>query len=218
MSDELLRTLETRWRASQAEEDLVAWLRAQHRHGVLSRDQLGLAALLGSSAAEALVAWDSWITSKTEFEGHRFPATELVQALHGVPDKALGLRVAVAAARRDHWSCPQVRAAEDWLLRPTKRSRKAARAAATELRQTCQEACFKVASCASARAPSAPALASLTLSIQLHGFLDAKTLAGGAKQQREFLADLRDELLPWLLGSGDPLARRVQARAESGEA
>lgn len=56
MSDERLRELERRWRASRAPEDEVAWLAERVRVGELPQSRLEIAALCGYRPAKS--AWD----------------------------------------------------------------------------------------------------------------------------------------------------------------
>jgi hypothetical protein len=58
VSDDRLRGLERRWRASGALDDEVAWLSGRVRAGDLTRERIQIAALLGHSAAREVWSQD----------------------------------------------------------------------------------------------------------------------------------------------------------------
>lgn len=90
MSDERLRELERRWKESAAVVDEAAYLRELLRTGVLSHDQLSLAAYCGHAAAELVLGTDAP------------PApSNLVEWARGLFKwgKEAGVRAAIAAAR-----------------------------------------------------------------------------------------------------------------------
>lgn len=93
MTDDALRALERRWRATGAVEDEAAWLSARLRAGGLAEARLRAAARLGHRAAQVALADDT-----------EEPPVAVVLRVHAGPDADLAARALDLAAVGVAWA------------------------------------------------------------------------------------------------------------------
>lgn len=93
MTDDALRALERRWRATGAVEDEAAWLAARLRAGVLTETRLRAAARLGHEAAQAALG-----------DPVEEPPVAVVLRVHAGPDADLAARALDLAAAGVAWA------------------------------------------------------------------------------------------------------------------
>ena len=220
MADVRLRELERRWRETGAEEDEVALLAERLRAGRLDAASARLAALLGcprATRAVGAVAGERSLPALAVHLGHGGPVT-------------LG-RAVIAAARatsgawRDEGAPPEaparferaLAAAEAWVVCPCDQHEDAAvdegRAAiplaglgalAHDPAGRAPWALAGELACCAAELPSLYDADDPAGFVTLSGLDEAAGLVGVDALRRA----LRDDLVPWLLGHGDPVAVR----------
>jgi len=202
MSDERLRQLERRWRASGSVHDESGYLLERVRAGDLSRERLELAAYCGHQGARAASAGDA-------------PA-----APQGLGDWGRGLepwgkepcvRAALSAgwaqSQAKEYSVDAVRAlrrALAWIRCPCQRHRALAREAAgrsSKIRSATEAALAAAAADAEGAASKA-----------------SKALARAAKVVGEgrVRAAAQSDVASWALGNGDPVAQKIDALRDPG--
>ncbi len=224
MPDERLRALERRWRETGAEEDEVALLAERLRAGRLDPARARLAVLLGCSrTARALGSTEP-------------PPSAAVLAGHLGASGAVTLgRAVVAVARatsgawRDDGAPPEaparferaLAAAEAWVVCPCDAHEDAAvregRAAiplaglgalADDPAGRAPWALAGELACCAAELPSLFDETDPAGFVTLAGLDEASSLVGVVALRRA----LHDDLVPWLLGHGDPVRARVARR------
>lgn len=231
MSDDRVRTLEHRWRASGALEDERAWILARARAGLLPADRLELAQALG---AEALggpehppLGFQEWLDALPFRRGRRrierdslrvgLAITHALEpcarvlgvgevytqgqaaaeaSLFGLADDRRALEALFEwRAERDWWSFSTPEGAmakllEEVLVDPFPRTM-------GEFEPLLRRALYPLG----------------TPDPVVEAVIEAVVPASGGRLWRIREA-IRDELLPWVLGWGDPLWDRVSARDE----
>jgi hypothetical protein len=200
MGDAHLRELERRWCATGSAEHEAELLRTLVQTGALEAERLALAAHCGHPAALLIV-----------------PARQSAEA--NLRDWALELerwreqawiRVAIAAARSALGPAPRglarraIALAEDYALQPS--SELSDRALGFAVGRRRPEGRLTV------RAAFACA-ASITDVDPTAQVAEAMRAAIGVLGVGKVRAAVRDEVVPWALGRGDPVAERVRARA-----
>lgn len=216
MSDERLRELERRFRASGSVEDEAAWLRARVQAGELSSEKLELAAYCGWEAACAATGTMSKQVTTID---------DLLTLGRGLESfsRESQTRAALAAVlllpQPEAWALPHVNACvlavTQWLFDQTNDNALVAFQAGRDVADSCGHAfdvyrMFCWTPCGSETAarlmnwPSAEPVAScLAYSWHLLGVC--------------LVEALRTELVPWALGYSDPVKERVEAREVAGE-
>lgn len=205
MTDARLRELERRWRESGAERDHARFLVERLRTGELSLDRARLAAHLGDAAARAALGL---AREPHDLAGQRAWAAALSDWGREVPGRA-----GVAAARLvlpvfDRGLNPDprprraLRAAEQFLVCPCDRHEGRALLAG-DLVEAAAHDDAGTAVWEAVRAVVGPADG-------VAGALEAVVVAAGrVTGVLAVRAAIRDALVPWALGYGDPLARRM---------
>lgn len=211
VADERLRELERRWRASGTREDEVAYLRACLRSGRLVPEQVELCRDLGHYPA------------RVALEDRRRCPDRFVQwwkERRGPWGRELFVRSAVAVALSvvDEWTTVSrvaVRAAERWLVCPcddhAEKARDAGRAARAVARAHGRLGELEPARIA--KTCSRAAWAAWHPHRAREWYRLARACAPDV-HLRDLLMQptVRDELVPWALGYGDPVWSRVTKR------
>lgn len=210
MTDARLRQLERRWRESGAERDHARYLVERLRTGELSLERARLAAHLGEPAAREALGLDD---EPADPGGQRAWAVAL-----GSWRGQVAARAALAAARL-------VLPVFDRGLNPDPRPRRALRAA--ELCVVCP--CDGHTARAAAAGEHAEAVAhddagtavweavraTLGPASEVLGALEAAVVAAGRVTSVVAVrAAIREALVPWALGYGDPVQMRIARRGE----
>jgi hypothetical protein len=237
VSDTRVRTLERRWCESGALEDERAWIHARVRAGSLSEDRLELARALGAEALggpeDPPLGFQEWLEALPFRGGRRRIERDstrvglaiartlapCARALGADPFYARALEAAEAQLFR--WGespGPALAALEEW-----RRERDWASYAAPEVAMA--ELLEGVLADLLPPAPRGlrefePLLQralypSRRWSVErsVEATIEAEIPAAGGRLWRVRRA-IREELLPWVLGYGDPIRRRVAERGE----
>lgn len=236
MSDDRVRTLEQRWRASGALEDERAWIHARARAGLLSADRLELAQALGAEALGGAehppLGFQEWLESLPFRGGHRRVERDSLRVGIAI---TRALAPCASALGADPYYATALEAAEAHLFRwGTPRPALEALAQWRQEREWVTHAAPEVAMAEllegvlASLLPRTPRgigefepllhqalypLRRWSVDRSLEDAIEAVIPAAGGRLwwMRE---RVRDELLPWVLGWGDPVWDRVAAREE----
>ncbi|MEZ6187859.1 MAG: hypothetical protein R3F62_22970 [Planctomycetota bacterium] len=211
MSDERLRELERRWRETGAVQDEAGLLLERVRVGELEQRRVEFAAFFGHHAAELAVGRSDFAAPPDPLDRFAFQDWLRVlaeSALGGaweIGDHEFHVRMALAAAWGvEACACPALEEVDLWVVEPSVRS-----AAPTGLQPRLE------ARPVGASDPVSMAVVFTFLTTGPKGFVGSSPKAVNYARQAggDTLADLRSELVPWLLGYSDPVRERIRKRA-----